>query len=276
MDYKANPSSSPSRSESSIPSASPAYVPSKIPSLEPSENGYKYCNPGDVTGKIFFASGAGFCFKIIVDVGGQIIGDKNDPHCNNKSGTGIPFSNYDRFIGKTLIWTPQSGFFGTMNFLENTSLTEPKLAINSFQPAQTFYVTLELPSCLMTESPSPVPSSIMPSSTFCSADDVSGAKYFASIAEHCFKIELVDNVGQLIGDKNDPTCATKSGTGIPSSNFDGFNGNTAILSTGAAGFSGTMDFKRDPTVSEPVFINNGLNGQVFDVTLVLPSCQQTP
>jgi hypothetical protein len=246
---------------------------STIPSLEPSVDAYKYCNPGDVTGKTFFAFGGGFCFKIVVGVGGQIIGDKNDPECNNKSGTGIPLSNFSGFSGSTSIWTPQSGFSGTMNFLEKTILTEPKLAINNLH-AGVFDVTLELPSCLMTEPPSTVPSS-MPSSTFCSVDDVSEAEYFASIAGHCFKIELTDNVGQLIGDRDDPTCTAKSGTGIPFSKFDGFNGNTAVWSPGAAGFSGTMDFKRDPTVTEPVLINNGLNGQVFDVTLVLPSCQQT-
>jgi hypothetical protein len=258
----------------STPSVSPTYVTSTLPSLEPSENRYKFCNPGDVTGKIFFASGGGFCFKIVVGVGGQIIGDNNDPTCENKSGTGIPFSNFDGFTGNTLNWKPQSGFSGTMKFLEKTVLTEPKLAINSLQ-AGVFDVTLELPSCLMTEPPSPVPS-IMPSSIFCSADDVSGAEYFANIAGHCFKIELIDNVGKLIGDRDDPNCETKSGTGIPFSNFDGFNGNMAVWSTGAAGFSGTMTFKRDPTVTKPELINNGLNGQVFDVTLILPSCQQTP
>ena len=160
-------------------------------------------------GRTFFAFGAGYYFKIEVGVGGQIIGDGNDPLCNNKSGTGIPFSNYGGFSGNTLNWTPQNGFSGTMKFLENVSLTKPKLAINNSQ-AGIFDVTLELPSCLI-----------------CSANDVSGAEYFASLAGYCFKIELIDNVGQLIGDKNDPTCVTKSGTGIPLSNFDGFSGNTA-------------------------------------------------
>ena len=75
-------------------------------------------------------------------------------------------------------------------------------------------------------------------------------------------------------DYADSTCAIKSGTGIPFSNFDGFNGDTAVWSTGPTGFSGTMNFLRDPSVTVPTLINNGLNGQVFDVTLALPSCQQ--
>ena len=225
------------------------------PSPVPTE--IQYCNAEEVIGMILFVSGAGYCFKIDVDVGGQIIGDQNDSQCNNKSGTGIPFSNFDGFTGNTLNWAPQNGYSGTMTFLEKTSLTEPELAINNNVQAGIFDVTIELPSCLMT----------------CSADDVSGAEYFASIAGYCFKIELIDNVGVLIGDDADPTCAIKSGTGITFSTFDGFDGDTEVWSTGTAGFSGTMDFKRDPTVTEPVLIDNGLNGNVFDVTLILPSCQ---
>lgn len=97
------------------------------------------------------------------------------------------------------------------------------------------------------------------SSTLCSADEVSGAEFLASFVGYCFKIELIDHVGKLIGDQTaDPTCATKSGTGTPAvSNFNGFDKNTAVWSSiGAVGFSGTMYFKRDSTISGPAFINN--------------------
>ena len=265
----------PSKIPTNMPSLALRRIPSKIPSTKPSDN--RYCNEEDITGKTLFASGAGYCFKIEVGVDGQIIGDKSDAECNNKSGNGIRFSNYHGFTtGNILTWTPQNGFSGTMIFLENISLTEPKLVINSLQ-AGIFDVTIEVPSCLMTDpAPSLLPTvtpTTFPSSTFCSADDVSGAEYFSSIAGYCFKIELIDNVGKLIGDDADPTCAIKSGTGITFSTFDGFDGDTEVWSTGTAGFSGTMDFKRDPTVTEPVLIDNGLNGNVFDVTLILPSCQ---
>ena len=253
-------------------------TPSTMPSRVPSENGF--CHPEDVVGNIFFASGGGYCFKIAIGTGGHIIGDRNDPQCHYQSGTGIHFSNYDGFNGNTLNWTSQNGFSGTMDFLENISLSKPKLVINSFQETSgIFYVTLELPSCQTTDSPSLMPSllpTLEPSSSFCSAEDVSGFTFFTSFAGYCFKIELINNVGQLIGDQTDPTCVTMSGTGIPFSNFYGFSGNTAVWSTETAGFSGTMDFLRDPSVTVPTLINNGLNEQVFDVTLVLPSCNQTP
>ena len=145
------PSFTPSRSLSTLPSLRtpsiiPSIVTSTMPSNKLSENGY--CSVKDVIGKTLFVYGAGYCFKIVLDVGGQIVGDSNDLECSNKSGTGIPFSNYGGFTGNTLIWTQNtsSGFFGTMNFLEKTYLINPKLLINSFQAGK-FDVTLELPTC---------------------------------------------------------------------------------------------------------------------------------
>ena len=62
------------------------------------ESAYWYCNAEGVTGKTCFASGSDYCFQLVTDVvSGQIIGDGDDPQCHNKSGTGIPFSNYGGF-----------------------------------------------------------------------------------------------------------------------------------------------------------------------------------
>ena len=261
--------------------AFPSLAPSTTtaPSMMPVRGGY--CRPQDVIGRVFFASAANNCFKIEVGVGGSLIGDNTDPFCNVKSGTGVTFSSYNGFSGGTLNWAPVAGFSGTMDFFENTSLSEPKLVLDSFNPnTLVFDVTLELPSCEPPITPTPsmavsAPPSAAPSlgPLFCTAEQVSGNTFFAPFVGICFMIQLIPNAF-LVGDNNDATCALMSGLGIPFSIFQGFLPNTdiATFGVGPAGYDGIMYFARDPSLTSPMLINNGLAGKTFNVTLALPEC----
>ena len=228
------------------------------------KGGDKYCLPQDVIGRVFFVPYAGNCLRIEVGTGGAIIGDATDPLCNVKSGTGVTFSNYDGFSGMSSNWkVGTAGFSGTMDFMEKPNLDKPTLKIKTIDPSsKRFDVTIELPSC----KPPP----------YCTAEQVAGSTFYAPLVGICFMIPLTPSA-LLVGDNNDATCANKSGSGIAFSVFQGFlpNTNVATFGAGQAGYSGIMDFARDPSLSSPTLINNGLVRQTFNVTLALPECPKS-
>jgi hypothetical protein len=251
-------SSAPVNAQFSFSMDFPTVSPSGTPSMMPDDG---YCRPEDVMGKVFYGYLIGKCFKFDVSPGGQIIADDNDPNCAVRSGTGTVFSTFGGFTGKTLNWNaaPVSVFSGTLDFLENPSRLEPFLVLNAFEPSTgVFDITLELPAC----NPS-----------FCRADQIIGNTFHAPLIGNCFQIEAVPG-GSIYGDNTDPSCANKSGAGPQFSLFDGFfDINRAYFSPGQAGFDGYMDFVRDPTLSAPQLINNGMyQAKTFNVTLALPEC----
>ena len=210
-------------------------------------------------GKVFYGYLIGKCFKFDVSPGGQIIADDNDPNCAVKSGTGTVFSTYGGFTGKTLNWDPAPVFSGTLDFLENPSRLEPFLVLNAFKPStKVFDITLELPAC---------------NPRICRSDQILGNVFHAPFIGNCFQIEAFPG-GDLKADNTDASCANKSGAGPQFSLFDSFiSTNTAYFSPGQAGFDGYMDFVRDPALSAPQLINNGmLQAKTFNVTLALPEC----
>ena len=150
---------------------------------------------------------------------------------------------------ETANWVPATLFIsGTMDFVEDTSLTEPNLVVSL--TGSVFDATLQLPSC---------------KKMYCTKYEVIFAEFFVRNEGICFFIDLLND--EIRGDPSDSDCSVKSKMGTKFSNFDSFNGNSAKFSAdGPAGYSGTMDFLLDESVTKNTLRLNSFSENVFDVT----------
>ena len=215
------------------------------------------CNVEDFSSEIFFAvtdaGGTPACYEIVIGPepnSGFIFMDKDDPTCSLKSGTGTIISYLSGYAGSTLTWLPYflSDISGTMDFVEDTSLTEPNLVVSL--TGSVFDATLQLPSC---------------KKMYCNKNDLYYAEIFVSYGGTCFFIDFLRD--QLRGDPSDSDCSVKSKMGTKFSNHDGYNGNSAKFSAdGPAGYSGTMDFLLDENVTKETLEINSFSENIFDVT----------
>ena len=213
------------------------------------------CNVEDLSSQVFFAAtddGPPACYEITIgplSTSGNIIMDKDDPTCSLKSGSGTDVSRLSGYAGNTANWGPfDLDISGTMDFVEDTSLTEPNLVVSL--TGSVFDATLQLPSC---------------KKMYCNKNDLYYAEIFVSYGGTCFFIDFLRD--QLRGDPSDSDCSVKSKMGTKFSNFDSFNGNSAKFSAdGPAGYSGTMDFLLDESVTKETLEINSFSENIFDVT----------
>ena len=154
---------------------------------------------------------------------------------------------------------------GLFEFKESESLSEPSIAVTSWNPLTREY-TIEV---------------VLPSTVPCPINLVSGRTFYFLLAGACYRAQLYSD-GTVERDGNDTVCssATFNSQGIFSL-FGSLNqsSNQAVFDVGTLGYSGLLSFKESTSVSELSAKLNAFNSaqQVFNVELTLPSesCRAT-
>ena len=129
--------------------------------------------------------------------------------------------------------------------------------------------------------PAPTPTPPTPTATnLCSVVDVLGQTLFISGVGACWRVQLAPG-GTLEGDFTDESCSKDESNWKSSSNgvfsvFDSvsLSSNTAVLTAGKMGYSGTFQFKEDPTVTKPILEVLGWNQTTKEFVLqaTIPTC----
>ncbi len=288
------PSKKPSKAPSDVPTTFPTVLPSGIPSLLPtilpsitpttkpnsgalsssSQTTGPFCgyiNPDVVTLPAKLGK-TNYCYTIQARPGGQLLVNTQDEGCRNANAdanlgvgdgySGITYSSYQR-IDPGGIAIYEGSFDGTIQLLQDPSLTEPTLEIVKVSlRSKTFNMILTVPNC----GPPPLP-------PFCNS--VTPNEYILpdqSGGSGCYVIQVRDG-GKIKVDASDRTCFAAQLGGMVSapiiSNYQRTDPGGMAIYQGTE--SGSIQLVHDPSLVEPTF-EISRTGSTFTGILKVKNC----
>ena len=223
--------------------------------------GFCYCPVREFLDSTIYLPLQGYCIKFELFPGGEIVLDATDQSCSNEVHTpSLVVSKFDKIVDNrvTFVKAGPSGYSGTLDFKEDSTVTEPSLVPRKLEN-QEFILGVNVPSC--NQGPIyPVYYEKVPQTMF------------LPVGGRCYRVELFES-GSIAVDTTDSTCSNSfTEQGKIATYISGHGNEVFFEKFGATGFGGMFKLFRDTTLTgTDIKIDiNSLDGGVFDISLTFP------